>query len=126
MLKIYSGYHLTDKTENITFNIHELQPHQEVIEIVTNFVQTSRGLEDETLVVGISTNNPLVIATIEAIAMGTNHISNLKYVYVTKEGTEHISHYIDDRCEGEHYPNSEYMDLKTRYYHAFYKRLRKE
>ena len=60
MLKIYSGYHLTDKTENITFNIHELQPHQEVIEMVTNFVQTSRGLEDETLVVGISTNNPLV------------------------------------------------------------------
>lgn len=44
MLKIYSGYHLTDKTENITFNIHELQPQQEVIEIVTNFVQSSRGV----------------------------------------------------------------------------------
>lgn len=126
MLKIYSGYHLTNKTENITFNIHELQPQQEVIEIVTNFVQTSKGLEDETLDLGISTNNPLVIATIEALAMETNHINNLKYVYVSKDGAEHISHYLDDRCEGEYYPSSEYMELKTRYYRAFYKRLRKE
>lgn len=126
MLKIYSGYHLTNKTENITFNIHELQPQKEVIEIVTNFVLTSRGLEDETLDIGISTNNTLVIATIEALAMETNHINNLKYVYVSKDGAEHISHYLDDRCEGKHYPNSEYTDLKTRYYRAFYKRLRKE
>ena len=126
MIKIYSGYHLTDKTENITFNIHELQTQQEVIEIVTNFVQSSRGLEDETLVVGISTNNPLVIATIEAIAMEMDKIQNLKYVYVTQDGAENISHYVDDRCEGEYYPNSEYTDLKSRYYRAFYKRLRKE
>ena len=41
MLKIYSGYHLTDKTENITFNIHELQPHQEVIEmeLIENIIE---------------------------------------------------------------------------------------
>lgn len=81
MLKIYSGYHLTDKTENITFNIHELQPQKEVIEIVTNFVLTSRGLEDETLDIGISTNNPLVIATIEALAMETNQQSEICICY---------------------------------------------
>ena len=126
MLKIYSGYHLTNKTENITFNIHELQPQQEVIEIVTNFVQTSKGLEDDLLDVGINTTNPLVIATIEAIAMEMDKIQNLKYVYITEDGEEHLSHYIDDRCEGEYYPNSEYTYLKTRYYRAFYKRLRKE
>ena len=36
MLKIYSGYHLADKIENITFDIHELQPQQEIIDIVTH------------------------------------------------------------------------------------------
>ena len=76
--------------------------------------------------VGINTTNPLVIATIEAIAMEMDKIQNLKYVYVTQDGAENISHYVDDRCEGEYYPNSEYTDLKSRYYRAFYKRLRKE
>lgn len=126
MLTIYSGYHLANKKENITLDIRELQPQQKIIEIVTDFVTTSEALEDDLLDVGINTTNPLVIATIEAIAMEMDKIQNLKYVYVTKDGSEHISNYIDDRCEGEYYPNSEYMDLKTRYYHAFYKRLRKE
>ncbi len=126
MLTIYSGYHLANKKENITLDIRELQPQQKIIEIVTDFVTTSEALEDDLLDVGINTTNPLVIATIEAIAMEMDKIQNLKYVYITEDGEEHLSHYIDDRCEGEHYPNSEYMDLKTRYYHAFYKRLRKE
>jgi len=69
---------------------------------------------------------PLPETEVIGIAMETNHISNLKYVYVTEDGTEHISHYVENRCEGEHYPNSEYMDLKNRYFCAFYKRLRKE
>lgn len=126
MLTIYSGYHLANKKENITLDIRELQPQQKIIEIVTDFVTTSETLEDDLLDVGINTTNPLVIATIEAIAMEMDKIQNLKYVYITEDGEEHLSHYIDDRCEGEHYPNSEYMDLKTRYYRAFYKRLRKE
>ena len=126
MLTIYSGYHLANKKENITLDIRELQPQQKIIEIVTDFVTTSEALEDDLLDVGINTTNPLVIATIEAIAMEMDKIQNLKYVYITEDGEEHLSHYIDDHCEGEHYPNSEYMDLKTRYYHAFYKRLRKE
>ena len=126
MLTIYSGYHLANKKENITLDIRELQPQQKIIEIVTDFVTASEALEDDLLDVGINTTNPLVIATIEAIAMEMDKIQNLKYVYITEDGEEHLSHYIDDRCEGEHYPNSEYMDLKTRYYRAFYKRLRKE
>lgn len=126
MLKIYSGYHLTDKKENITLDIRELQPQQKIIEIVTDFVTTSEALEDDLLDVGINTTNPLVIATIEAIAMEMDKIQNLKYVYITEDGEEHLSHYIDDRCEGEYYPNSEYTDLNSRYYRAFYKRLRKE
>lgn len=126
MLTIYSGYHLANKKENITLDIRELQPQQKIIEIVTDFVTASEALEDDLLDVGINTTNPLVIATIEAIAMEMDKIQNLKYVYITEDGEEHLSHYIDDRCEGEHYPNSEDMDLKTRYYRAFYKRLRKE
>lgn len=126
MLKIYSGYHLTDKKENITLDIRELQPQQKIIEIVTDFVTTSEALEADLLDVGINTTNPLVIATIEAIAMEMDKIQNLKYVYITEDGEEHLSHYIDDRCEGEYYPNSEYTDLNSRYYRAFYKRLRKE
>nr|DAE74939.1 MAG TPA: hypothetical protein [Caudoviricetes sp.] len=126
MLTIYSGYHLANKKENITLDIRELQPQQKIIEIVTDFVTTSEALEDDLLDVGINTTNPLVIATIEAIAMEMDKIQNLKYVYITEDGEEHLSHYIDDRCEGYYYPNSEYMELKTRYYHAFYKRLRKE
>ena len=126
MLTIYSGYHLAHKKENITLDIRELQPQQKIIEIVTDFVTTSEALEDDLLDVGINTTNPLVIATIEAIAMEMDKIQNLKYVYITEDGEEHLSHYIDDRCEGEYYPNSEYTYLKTRYYRAFYKRLRKE
>ena len=126
MLTIYSGYHLANKKENITLDIRELQPQQKIIEIVTDFVTASEALEDDLLDVGINTTNPLVIATIEAIAMEMDKIQNLKYVYITEDGTEHISHYVENRCEGEHYPNSEYMDLKNRYFCAFYKRLRKE
>lgn len=126
MLTIYSGYHLANKKENITLDIRELQPQQKIIEIVTDFVTTSEALEDDLLDVGINTTNPLVIATIEAIAMEMDKIQNLKYVYITEDGEEHLSYYIDDRCEGDYYPNDEFMDLKTRYYHAFYKRLRKE
>ena len=80
MLKIYSGYHLTDKKENITLDIRELQPQQKIIEIVTDFVTTSEALEDDLLDVGINTTNSLVIATIEAIAMEMDKIKNLKYV----------------------------------------------
>lgn len=126
MLTIYSGYHLANKKENITLDIRELQTQQKIIEIVTDFVTTSEALEDDFLDVGINTTNPLVIATIEAIAMEIDKIQNLKYVYITEDGEEHLSHYVDDRCEGEYYPNSEYTDLKSRYYRAFYKRLRKE
>ena len=126
MLTIYSGYHLANKKENITLDIRELQPQQKIIEIVTDFVTTSEALEDDLLDVGINTTNPLVIATIEAIAMEMDKIQNLKYVYITEDGEKHLSHYIDDRCEGEYYPNSEYTDLISRYYRAFYKRLRKE
>lgn len=126
MLTIYSGYHLANKKENITLDIRELQPQQKIIEIVTDFVTASEALEDDLLDVGINTTNPLVIATIEAIAMEMDKIQNLKYVYITEDGEEHLSHYIDDRCEGEYYPNSEYTDLTSRYYRAFYKRLRKE
>lgn len=126
MLTIYSGHHLANKKENITLDIRELQPQQKIIEIVTDFVTASEALEDDLLDVGINTTNPLVIATIEAIAMEMDKIQNLKYVYITEDGEEHLSHYIDDRCEGEYYPNSEYTDLKSRYYRAFYKRLRKE
>lgn len=126
MLKIYSGYRLADKIENITFDITELTPHQEIINIITNFVRTSHALEDQSLDVGISTNNPLVIATIEAIAMETDNIDNLKYVYIAKDGVEHITHYIDDGCEGDYYPTQEYTDLKSRYYRAFYARKREQ
>lgn len=124
MLTIYSGYHLANKKENITLDIRELQPQQKIIDIVTDFVTTSEALEDNLLDVGINTTNPLVIATIEAIAMETDKIQNLKYVYITEDGEEHLSHYIDDRCEGDYYPNDELMDLKTRYYRAYYARKR--
>lgn len=126
MLKIYSGYHLADKIENITFDIHELQPQQEIIDIVTQFIASSEALEDDTLNVGISTTNPLVIATIEAIAMEKNVMHNLKYVHITKNGNEHITDYMEDRCEGQYYPNKKYTDLKTRFYKAYYERKRKE
>ncbi len=125
MLQIYSGYNLANKTANITFNIDELMPHQEVIDIVTNFVQSSKALEDESIDVSISTNNPLVIATIEAIAMETDNINNLKYIYITEDNEEHLSHYVDDRVEGEHHPNEYFIDLKSCYYRAFYARKRK-
>lgn len=126
MLKIYSGYHLADKIENITFDIHELQPQQEIIDIVTQFMTSSNALDDETLDVGISTTNPLVIATVEAIAMEKNVMHNLKYVYITEDGNEHVTNYMEDRSEGKYNPNNEYTDLKTRFYKAYYERKRKE
>lgn len=126
MLKIYSGYHLANKTENITFDVRELQPQQEIIDIVTQFMTSSNALDDETLDVGISTTNPLVIGTIEALAMEKNKMHNLKYIYITEDGNEHVTNYMEDRCEGEYYPNGELMDLKTRLYKAYYERKRKE
>ena len=103
MLTIYSGYHLANKHENITLDIRELQPQQEIIDMVTEFVTTSETLEDDIIAVGLNTTNPLVIATIEAIAMEKNKIHNLKYVYITEDGEEHISHYVEDRCDGDAY-----------------------
>lgn len=124
MLTIYSGYHLANKKENITLDIRELQPQQQIIDMVTDFVITSEALEDDILNVGINTTHPLVIATIEAIAMEIDKIQNLKYVYITEDGKEHLSHYIDDRCEGDYYPNDEFIDLQARYYQAYYARKR--
>ncbi len=124
MLTIYSGYHLANKKENITLDIRELQPQQQIIDMVTDFVTTSEALEDDIINVGINTTNPLVIATIEAIAMEMDKIQNLKYVYITEDGEEHLSHYVEDNCEGEYYPNNELLDLHTRYYHAYYARKR--
>lgn len=127
MLTIYSGYNLAQKTENITFDINELQPQKEIIEIVTQFMESSKTLDDETLIVGISTANPIVIATIEAIAMEKNKIHNLKYVYITEDGKEHITPYqnIED-CERDYCPYSELMNLNERYCDAYYKQKRKD
>lgn len=124
MLTIYSGYHLANKHENVTLDIRELQPQQQIIDIITDFVTTSEALEDDLLDVGINTTNPFVIATIEAIAMETDKIQNLKYVYITEDGEEHISHYVEDRCDGDYYPNGELLDLQARYYQAYYARKR--
>ena len=124
MLTIYSGYHLANKKENITLDIRELQPQQKIIDIVTDFVTTSEALEDDIINVGINTTNPLVIATIEAIAMEMDKIQNLKYVYITEDGEEHPSHYVEDRCDGDYYPNDELLDLHARYYKAYYARKR--
>ena len=124
MLTIYSGYHLANKNENVTLDIRELQPQQQIIDVVTDFVTTSEALKEDIINVGINTTNPLVIATIEAIAMEMDKIQNLKYVYITEDGEEHLSHYVEDNCEGEYYPNNELLDLHTRYYHAYYARKR--
>ena len=124
MLTIYSGHHLANKKENITLDIRELQPQQQIIDVVTDFVTTSEALEDDIINVGINTTNPLVIATIEAIAMEMDKIQNLKYVYITEDGEEHLSHYVEDRCDGDYYPNGELIDLQARYYKAYYARER--
>lgn len=124
MLTIYSGHHLANKKENITLDIRELQPQQQIIDVVTDFVTTSEALKDDIINVGINTTNPLVIATIEAIAMEMDKIQNLKYVYIIEDGEEHLSHYIEDRCDGDYYPNGELIDLQARYYKAYYARER--
>lgn len=126
MLTIYTGYHLAKKTENITFNINELQPQKEIIEIVTQFMESSNAL-DETLNVGINTNNPVVMATIETIAMEKNKIHNLKYVYIAEDGKEHTTQYEDyDNFEIDYEPNSELMKLEERYSDAYYEHMRKK
>ena len=51
---------------------------------------------------------------------------NLKYVYITEDGNEHETHYTEDRCEGKYYPNEECLNLKNRFYKAYYERKRKE
>lgn len=124
MLTIYSGHHLANKKENITLDIRELQPQQQIIDVVTDFVTTSEALKDDIINVGINTTNPLVIATIEAIAMEMDKIQNLKYVYITEDGEEHLSNYVEDRCDGDYYPNGELIDLQARYYKAYYARER--
>lgn len=124
MLTIYSGHHLANKKENITLDIRELQPQQQIIDVVTDFVTTSEAIKDDIINVGINTTNPLVIATIEAIAMEMDKIQNLKYVYITEDGEEHLSHYVEDRCDGDYYPNGELIDLQARYYKAYYARER--
>lgn len=124
MLTIYSGHHLANKKENITLDIRELQPQQQIIDVVTGFVTTSEAIKDDIINVGINTTNPLVIATIEAIAMEMDKIQNLKYVYITEDGEEHLSHYVEDRCDGDYYPNGELIDLQARYYKAYYARER--
>lgn len=96
MLTIYSGYHLANKKENITLDIRELQPQQKIIEIVTDFVTASEALEDDLLDVGINTTNPLVIATIEAIADCNNYLFSPNGDILAEEiDLEEILKYID-------------------------------
>lgn len=58
--------------------------------------------------------------------MEKNVMHNLKYVYITEDGNEHETHYTENRCEGKYYPNEECMNLKNRFYKAYYERKRKE
>lgn len=125
MLKVYTGYNLNSLKDIRSFEFTDLTPPDEIIKIVTKVVNESNCFSDDGMDLKIKSNHPLVLGTLETLAMESGFNNNMKYYHIDTKGNYSSSHYEGELIVGDYFPNNEFMELKNRFYRYFYNTKRK-
>ena len=125
MLKVYTGYNLNNLKEIRSFEFTDLTPPDEIIEIITKVVNESNCFSDNGMDLKIKSNHPLVLATLETLAMESGFNNHMIYYYINEQGEYSSSHYEGELIVGDYFPNSELLELKSRFFSKFYKKKTK-
>ena len=123
MLKVYTGYNLSNIRGTVHFDFTDLTPPKEIIETVTDKVLSTDCFSDNGVELKIKTNHPLVIGVLETLAMESGNNQNLIYYYIDEFGVYSSSYYEGDVIVGDHFPNGELITLKSRFYTHYYKHI---
>ena len=123
MLKVYTGYNLSNIRGAVHFDFTDLTPPKEIIETVTDKVLSTDCFSDNGVELKIKTNHPLVIGVLETLAMESGNNQNLIYYYIDEFGVYSSSYYEGDVIVGDHFPNEELITLKSRFYTYYYKHI---
>lgn len=123
MLKVYTGYNLSNIRGTVHFDFTDLTPPKEIIETVTDKVLSTDCFSDNGVELKIKTNHPLVIGVLETLAMESGNNQNLIYYYIDEFGVYSSSYYEGDVIVGDHFPNEELITLKSRFYTHYYKHI---
>lgn len=125
MLKVYTGYNLGNLKGIMSFEFTDVTPPNEIIKYVTKVVNESNCFSDDGMDLEIKSNHPLVLATLETLAMESGFNHNMIYYYINEQGEYSSSHYEDELIVGDYFPNNELLELKNRFYRYFYQTKRK-
>ena len=126
MLKVYTGYNLNTIDDAMSINVTDLTPPSNIINRVTAIVNESNCFSENSTILKIKSNHPLVLATLETLAMESGFNNNMTYYYIDEQGNYSRSHYEGELIVGDYFPNEELMELKTRFYRHFYQTMRKQ
>ena len=125
MLKVYTGYNLSNIDDAVSINVTDLTLPSNIINKVTAIVNESNCFSENSTILKIKSNHPLVLATLETLAMESGFNHNMIYYYIDEHGNYSSSHYGGELIVGDYFPNEELMELKTRFYRHFYQTMRK-
>lgn len=125
MLKVYTGYNLRNIDDAVSINVTDLTLPSNIINKVTAIVNESNCFSENSPILKIKSNHPLVLATLETLAMESGFNNNMIYYYLDEHGNYSSSHYDGELIVGYYFPNEELMELKTRFYRHFYQMMRK-
>lgn len=126
MLKVYTGYNLSNIDDAVSINVTDLTLPSNIINKVTAIVNESNCFSENSPILKIKSNHPLVLATLETLAMESGFNNNMIYYYLDEHGNYSSSHYDGELIVGDYFPNEELMELKTRFYRHFYQTMRKQ
>lgn len=125
MLKVYTGYNLSNIDDAVSINVTDLTLPSNIINKVTAIVNESNCFSENSTILKIKSNHPLVLATLETLAMESGFNNNMIYYYLDEHGNYSSSHYEGELIIGDYFQNEELMELKTRFYRHFYQTMRK-
>lgn len=126
MLKVYTGYNLSNIDDAVSINVTDLTLPSNIINKVTAIVNESNCFSENSTILKIKSNHPLVLATLETLAMESGFNNNMIYYYIDEPGNYSSSHYEGERIVGDYFPNQEILELKNRFYRHYYQNMRKQ
>lgn len=126
MLKVYTGYNLSNIDDAMSINATDLTPPSNIINRVTAIVNESNCFSENGTILKIKSNHPLVLAILETLAMESGFNNNMTYYYIDEHGNYSRSHYEGELIVGDYFPNQEILELKNRFYRHYYQNMRKQ
>ena len=79
MLKVYTGYNLSNIDDAVSINVTDLTLPSNIINKVTAIVNESNCFSENSTILKIKSNHPLVLATLETLAMESGFNHNMIY-----------------------------------------------